>query len=477
MQNFLDAVNKFMVIDGLVAAGKGALGLLGRKEVASQAEKNILSNSEKGVLRGASTLAKEGSILSNAEKQAVSKEDNLLAQKPSTNGGVKGAHVKGNLPKTEVNTVNINRLRPSQAGNISQYAVKDGETLIKDKQVRPDGFYQVKTPDGKDRFLLRYQDGTGQSNVYEVSHATKLSDGRANIIDPQSGKTVTTLERSADGWRRGGLPGGNPNGSPKPSTSQTQDEPSTEAPPSASTARRPQQPYAAEEPEPQPGTSGMSGTKRRLSTSSDETPAKKPTGDSAPPSPADSEVSSTSSGYLHSPYIDNPPSPNPEMGYINLPQGAHWNDRGYIERNNFPTLYRAEQKIRVDRRGDPTAEGFRNSQFFEGPKKMLSNPTLIASRTKEGAEYFGSKQFGPGNYYLYQIRSQGIPAVSLRENIDHNPAFMEHVNGYQPGAIKDLRNGNQLNTFGNSSYEFDEVHVDNSVISQDRITKINDSTL
>ena len=115
------------------------------------------------------------------------------------------------LPKTEASVAYINRLRPSQAGNISQYAVKDGEALVKDKQARADGFYQVSTPDGHDRFLLRYKDSTGQSNIYEVSHMTKLSERRANIIDPESGRTVLTLERTEDGWHRIGLAGDPPN--------------------------------------------------------------------------------------------------------------------------------------------------------------------------------------------------------------------------------------------------------------------------
>lgn len=38
MQNFLDAVNKLMVIAGLAATGEGALGLLEKKEAASQVE-------------------------------------------------------------------------------------------------------------------------------------------------------------------------------------------------------------------------------------------------------------------------------------------------------------------------------------------------------------------------------------------------------------------------------------------------------
>lgn len=102
----------------------------------------------------------------------------------------------------------VNRLRPSLAGDISQYAVKDGEALLKESRASAGGIHQVKDTAGNDRWLLRYRGAEGESQVYEVSPDFRAAEGRARIIDPATRKPVLTVETAVGEWQRGGLPGG-----------------------------------------------------------------------------------------------------------------------------------------------------------------------------------------------------------------------------------------------------------------------------
>lgn len=102
-----------------------------------------------------------------------------------------------------------NRLLPSQAGNISIYAVADGESLLAKSTVNAKGIYQFKDELGKDRWFIRYTDQTGIANTYEIKSDFKLSNDYVQIIDPQSGKPVLTVDAVANGqWRSSRMLGG-----------------------------------------------------------------------------------------------------------------------------------------------------------------------------------------------------------------------------------------------------------------------------
>lgn len=162
---------------------------------------------------------------------------------------------------------------------------------------------------------------------------------------------------------------------------------------------------------------------------------------------------------------------NRYQAQITPPAGGYFNSRGMIERTDLPKLYRVEKIERVDRREKPDEAGFRNSNFFSGPEKMMDGDVVVASRSKEAAMKFGETEFG-GDYYLYEIKSDGIRAVSSNENIDVNPQFVEDRQCVAPGTIERLRNQNRLGEFAENSYQFDEVHLDNKALGPGRITRI-----
>ncbi|WP_238353620.1 hypothetical protein [Pseudomonas proteolytica] len=114
-----------------------------------------------------------------------------------------------------------NPLRPSQAGHISQHAVPNGEQLIENVKPNAKGIYQVKdATTNADRWLIRYTDATGISNVYEIRGDFKLSNGYVQIIDQQTRRPVMTVHSSGNGewvsangkggikwfWERSGSP-------------------------------------------------------------------------------------------------------------------------------------------------------------------------------------------------------------------------------------------------------------------------------
>lgn len=103
-----------------------------------------------------------------------------------------------------------NRLQPSQADNLSAYAVEDGEALLAKSTANGKGIFQFKDEAGKDRWFIRYTDQSGIAKPYEIKGDFKLSDGYVQIIDPQTGKPVLTVEAGANSeWRASKMLGGN----------------------------------------------------------------------------------------------------------------------------------------------------------------------------------------------------------------------------------------------------------------------------
>ena len=157
---------------------------------------------------------------------------------------------------------------------------------------------------------------------------------------------------------------------------------------------------------------------------------------------------------------------------VELPAGGYFNTMGMIERTDIAKLYRAEKQQRVERRGDPEIIGFRDSNFFDGARKMMDGCVLITARTQAAAAYFGETQF-EGNYELYEIDSSDLRAVSLVENVELNPQFTEIRQGEGVGAIESYKRDDRLNSFAEGAYEFDEVHLDNTHVTPNRVLKIN----
>lgn len=90
----------------------------------------------------------------------------------------------------------INRLRPSQSGDISKYALPNGEKLIENAVPNTKGIYQATD---EKRWFIRYADDTGLQKVYEIRSDFKLSDNYVQIIDPNTRKPVLTVYANGDG--------------------------------------------------------------------------------------------------------------------------------------------------------------------------------------------------------------------------------------------------------------------------------------
>ncbi|WP_343078172.1 membrane-targeted effector domain-containing toxin [Pseudomonas sp.] len=103
----------------------------------------------------------------------------------------------------------VNRLRPSQWKDISSHVVPEGEQLISGVTPNAKGIYQIKGPNGEDRWMIRITDDAGNSQVHEIDGRFKLSDGYAQIIDPLTKKPVMTVQATAQGeWTPINGPGG-----------------------------------------------------------------------------------------------------------------------------------------------------------------------------------------------------------------------------------------------------------------------------
>ena len=120
--------------------------------------------------------------------------------------------IPGSRPRVEApQTVSIpNRLQPSQAGSIRQYAVPDGERLIENAVRNAKGLYQAKdAATGADRWFVPYTDTSGIRQIYEIKSDFKLSNDYVQIIDPDTGKPVMTVHATGDGeWARASADGG-----------------------------------------------------------------------------------------------------------------------------------------------------------------------------------------------------------------------------------------------------------------------------
>lgn len=140
-----------------------------------------------------------------------------IIAKPDEAGGWKNKGNAGNSKLTSSDDLQNevqpqqpggNRLRPSQAGDISKHAVRNGEKLIEHATPNSKGIYQAK---GEKRWFIRYVDDTGVKKVYEIRSDFKLSDNHVQIIDPHTRKPVLTVYANGEGqWSSGKVQGGWP---------------------------------------------------------------------------------------------------------------------------------------------------------------------------------------------------------------------------------------------------------------------------
>lgn len=102
-----------------------------------------------------------------------------------------------------------NRLRPSQAHAIGQFALPQGEQLLAGVKPNAKGLYQIKNAAGEDQWLIRLTDDKNTSQVFKIDGRFKLSDGYVQIVDPHTAKPVLTVHSTGDGgWAPVSGPGG-----------------------------------------------------------------------------------------------------------------------------------------------------------------------------------------------------------------------------------------------------------------------------
>ncbi|MGY2401617.1 dermonecrotic toxin domain-containing protein [Pseudomonas sp. SDO5271_S396] len=102
-----------------------------------------------------------------------------------------------NQPEPEVN-----RLRPSQWGRISQFAVEGGEQLITGVTPNAHGIYQVNGSSGESRWFIRLTDEQSTGHVHEIDGRFKLRDGYVQVIDPSTKKPLMTVHSDGQGgWQ------------------------------------------------------------------------------------------------------------------------------------------------------------------------------------------------------------------------------------------------------------------------------------
>lgn len=548
-------IGALLMLDGIAAEAGAMAAFFTEKAVTTEGRSALatLRNTAEQATAGETGMA----ITSEAGTPAAEVAGEARTAAAGATSAAEGA-ISGEVRATAegAGAAAVNRLRPSLAGNISQYAVNDGEALLKESRANVGGIHQVKDAAGNDRWLLRYREGTGESKVYEVGQDFRPGEGRARIIDPQTRQPVLTVQSGNGEWQRSALPGGinSPAGQPlnapagkmygnpradlpeqpldlsvsrpastsrpapmdvdsQPGPSTARDTAETEHPldlsmprrlpdgrspenslpptpgtpqftPASSRAPTPVTPFSPAMSESYsttalprtPGASLFGSEGRSSSPSRPLTPGAEGEASAVVMRSGNSSRSSTpssvaTSGAGHTPYADDAINFNPWADNVQLPSGSYLNDRGYIERRDFNKLYRVEQADRVDRRGDPQNVGFRDGNYFAGVEKMMSGPVVFVARTREGAERFGRGELING-FHLYEIDAQGIPGVSLRENIEHNEQYMELANTLQPGYVAGLRSVNQLERFGDYAWSFDEVHLANDQVTPDKITKI-----
>ncbi|QHM92763.1 hypothetical protein [Kosakonia sacchari] len=212
-------IGALLMLDGIAAEAGAMAEFFTEKAVTTEGRSALatLRNAPEQAAAGEAGVAMAGAT---GTEMAVAGEARAAAA-----GAAKGAlagetTAAASAAAGETGTAVVNRLRPSLAGDISQYAVKDGEALLNGSRASAGGIHQVKDAAGNDRWLLRYRDGTGDSRVYEVGQDFRPGEGRARIIDPQTRQPVLTVQSGNGEWQRSALPGGvQPRTNTEPQTS------------------------------------------------------------------------------------------------------------------------------------------------------------------------------------------------------------------------------------------------------------------
>lgn len=153
---------------------------------------------------------------------------------------------------------------------------------------------------------------------------------------------------------------------------------------------------------------------------------------------------------------------------VTLDFGESINRLGWVESTTSDVAYRAIANRNVERSGNPSLVGFRQSKNFDGIPKMIDGPAVIASLSIRGAKTFAESEF-PDGYSLYRIDIYGLITAGLERNVEINERFTEQRLGYRAGTIAKARDTGDLNEIGEQAYSFREIHISNTRLGPERI--------
>lgn len=152
--------------------------------------------------------------------------------------------------------------------------------------------------------------------------------------------------------------------------------------------------------------------------------------------------------------------------------GGVLNGLGLIERTNLGTLYRVMALTRGADPDVPLRQGFAATRRFDCARKMLEGPVLRTFGSPEGAMEYAKAAFD-GPFALYAIDSDGLAAVSLRENLQFNTAFTLGREEYPENFVSQrLLAGRGLEDFANDGWRYDEVHLEHAGLQGSRIRRV-----
>lgn len=191
--------------------------------------------------------------------------------------------------------------------------------------------------------------------------------------------------------------------------------------------------------------------------------------------PAQSPYASSEPGSVQSQESGSPSSSPGSVSEMqlnrDLPSGLDyvdhgWNEKNLLERHSFArTVYRADRH----RPQDVQAHGFAVSEDFGGVPKMIRGDALIVAETLQGAIYYADIAGNPTEYHFYEINAEGVPGVSLNENLVLNKEGMfKHMGRAdlahsQPLSPEDLTNQANL---------MHEAHIAVRAVNETRASRV-----
>lgn len=189
-----------------------------------------------------------------------------------------------------------------------------------------------------------------------------------------------------------------------------------------------------------------------------------------------------------------PASLLPGFGVIGNHEGLpYFNSLGWIERLDIPHVYRAVSLEGLAGRS-PEVQGFEPDMTVGGRGTIVNGQYLLTLETQEAAVDYGHATFGAGNFALFRIDTNGVPAMPYRLNVNydmwrasppvaeafgagqpvtpnlewlssyvhfHAPDASEVPAGYEPLGANDI-----------AAYQRAHVFIDNHAVQPQRIHRI-----